>query len=49
MKTVVHTFDDATIHRMVNGIRVTKDLDLIIYIKGGIEIVEHYDPKLKSA
>ena len=48
-RAVVHTFDDATIHRMVNGIRVTKDLDLIIYIKGGIEIVEHYDPKLKSA
>lgn len=48
-RAVVHTFDDATIHRMVNSIRVTKDLDLVIYIKGGIEIVEHYDPKMKSA
>ena len=30
----------AIIHRIVNSIQVTKDLNLRIFIKGGVEIVE---------
>jgi len=37
-------FDDAIIHRIVNSIHVTKDLNLRIFIKGGAEIVEPLFP-----
>ena len=40
MKPVMTEFDDAIIHRIVNSIQVTKDLNLRIFIKGGAEIVE---------
>lgn len=36
----VTEFDDAIIHRIVNVIHVTKDLNLRIFIKGGAEIVQ---------
>ena len=37
-------FDDAIIHRIVNSIQVTKDLNLRIFIKGGAEITEPLFP-----
>ena len=44
MKPVMTEFDDAIIHRIVNSIQVTKDLNLRIFIKGGAEIVEPLFP-----
>ena len=48
-RAVVDQFDDSTIRRLVNSIHVTRDLELIIYIKGGYEIREKYLPLPKSA
>ncbi len=48
-RAVVDQFDDSTIRRLVNSIHVTRDLELIIYIKGGYEIREKYLPLTKSA
>ena len=48
-RAVVDQFDDSTIRRLVNSIHVTRDLELIIYIKGGYEIREKYLPLNKSA
>lgn len=39
---VVDEFHDTTVRRIINSIRVTKDANLIIYVKGGMEIVEPY-------
>lgn len=39
---VVDEFHDATVRRVINCIRVTKDMNLIIYVKGGLEIIEPY-------
>ena len=44
MKPVMTEFDDAIIHRIVNSIQVTKDLNLRIFIKGGAEIIEPLFP-----
>ncbi len=44
LKPVMTEFDDAIIHRIVNSIQVTKDLNLRIFIKGGAEIVEPLFP-----
>ena len=44
MKPVMTEFDDAIIHRIVNSIHVTKDLNLRIFIKGGAEIIEPLFP-----
>ena len=50
MKPVMTEFDDAIIHRIVNSIQVTKDLNLRIFIKGGAEIVEPlFPPEEESA
>jgi len=50
MKPVMTEFDDAIIHRIVNSIQVTKDLNLRIFIKGGAEIVESlFPPEEESA
>ena len=48
-RAVVDQFDDSTIRRLVNSIHVTRDLELIIYIKGGYEVREKYLPLTKSA
>lgn len=48
-RAVVDQFDDSTIRRLVNSIHVSRDLELIIYIKGGYEIREKYLPLPKSA
>lgn len=48
-RAVVDQFDDSTIRRLVNSIHVTRELELIIYIKGGYEIREKYLPLPKSA
>ena len=46
----MNEFDDAIIHRIVNSIHVTKDLNLRIFIKGGAEIVEPlFPPEEESA
>ena len=39
---MVDEFHDATVRRVINCIRVTKDMNLIIYVKGGLEIIEPY-------
>jgi hypothetical protein len=44
LKPVMTEFDDAIIHRIVNSIQVTKELNLRIFIKGGAEIVEPLFP-----
>ena len=44
MKPVMTEFDDAIIHRIVNSIQVTKDLNLRFFMKGGAEIVEPLFP-----
>ena len=50
LKPVMTEFDDAIIHRIVNSIQVTKDLNLRIFIKGGAEIVEPlFPPEEESA
>ena len=50
LKPVMTEFDDAIIHRIVNSIHVTKDLNLRIFIKGGAEIVEPlFPPEEESA
>ena len=49
-KPVMTEFDDVIIHRIVNSIQVTKDLNLRIFIKGGAEIVEPlFPPEEESA
>ena len=50
LKPVMTEFDDAIIHRIINSIQVTKDLNLRIFIKGGAEIVEPlFPPEEESA
>ena len=44
LKPVMTEFHDAIIHRIVNSIQLTKDLNLRIFIKGGAEIVEPLFP-----
>ena len=49
MKPVMTEFNDAIIHRIVNSIQVTKDLNLRIFIKGGAEIVEPLFPPAEES
>ena len=48
-RAVVDRFDDSTVRRLINKIVVSEDLKLTIYIKGGYEIEEQYQPSPKSA
>lgn len=41
-RAVVDEFDEATIYRAIECIRVTKDMKLIISIKGNIKVTEDY-------